>query len=303
MADPQGSIISATALASDSTATRSGSIPETNRRGGPKTVAGKRRSSLNRLGSGLYSNAIVTRGEDRDEYLRFARAIVADLDVQTPLEMACAERIVSALWRSRRTRRYETAFLNAAAERVEELRRFLDEADRELAGCRAEIENVEHLYYPKALPATAIETAASGVLRVAKACLPDSWRDVENAIPHPTRQRVSKKWVTMFRAAIRKAMPPVFKRPPDAFVSLIVCKLHDCERLLELKRERGRRYYESAFPSQFILPTVEGLVVGKVVLSSAAPGKVLADAEGRLDRQVSRAIADFEAARRLGTPR
>jgi hypothetical protein len=143
--DSKGSIISAIVLEPDSAAAQNGSFPETNRRGGPKTVAGKRRSSLNRLSSGLYANALITRGEDKDEYLRFARAIVADLDVQTGLEMALAERVVSALWRARRARRYEQAHLNKFEDEAERKRERLDRAEQELADHERDTEAARRL--------------------------------------------------------------------------------------------------------------------------------------------------------------
>jgi hypothetical protein len=213
VADPQGSITSGTALAADSTETRSGSIPQTNRRGGPKTVAGKRRSALNALRSGLYSDTIVTRNEDRDEYLRFARAIVAGLDVQTALEMAFAERVVSALWRSRRLRRYEQAHLNIAAKRVASLLEDLEAMERDLAACESESD-----------------------------------------------------------ASSRR-----------------------------LVRDQQARRYEAALAWSFVLPdgSPERHIFDWEPARVTGPAKVLEDTERRLDRQVSRALADFEAARRL----
>ena len=276
-----------------------GSFPEKGV-GGPKTPTGKRPSSRNSLKAGLYASTLLVRGESESEYLAFARAIVAALDVQNAVEMAIAERLASALWRTRRARRYETAHLSKEAERVEQLRDSLGERERELADCRAEIESVGELWYPRALPASAIAAAISGVLRVAKASLPYTWRDVEDAMPYPVHARVPKRLVAGFRDSICEAMLPIFERAPDAstVLSWIVQKLHDHERRLESDREYARRSYESAFPSQFILPCGEGLSVGAVG-PIVPPGKVLADAEGRLDRQISRALADLKAAREL----
>jgi hypothetical protein len=162
----EGSIISAITPEPDSAAPQNGSFPQTNPRGGPKTIAGKRRSALNRLSNGLYSNAVITRGEDKDEYLRFARAIVADLDVQTALEMACAERAVSALWRSRRARRYEQAHLNKFEDEAEREREELERADQALAEYERDSEAARRLSNCERMTAEELDHAASALARV-----------------------------------------------------------------------------------------------------------------------------------------
>ena len=273
-----------------------------NRATGPKTPTGKRRASLNSLKSGLYSTTLLIRGESEAEYLAFARAIVASLDVHTPLEMACAERIVAGLWRSRRARRFETAHLDRAAESVEKLRAALDAIERELEKCRKESEAVASLLYPKASSSDKLDAAIEGTLRVAKVYLPNTWREVEEALPYAVRERVSKKHVLALRESARTALSPIFKKAPDtdSLVSWLLGALHDCEQKLLKELDNAAAEYAAAYPNVFVLPQEgEGWGFGDVRFQKSGPGKALDDAERRLDRQVSRAIADLEAARRL----
>ena len=212
MTDTRGSLVPAIVLDADRIGDCEGSFPQ-KRRGGPKTFAGKRRSALNSLRHGIYADAVLIKGEDRDEYLRFARAIVAGLDVQTALEMACVERVVSALWRSRRLRRYEQAHLNIAAKRVASLLDDLEAMERDLAACES-------------------ESDASS---------------------------------------------------------------------LRLVRDQQARRYEAALAWSFVLPdgSPQRHIFDWEPARVTGPAKVLEDTERRLDRQVSRALADLEAARKL----
>lgn len=211
MADPKGSIISAIALRPDSAEAQNGSIPETNHRGGPKTIAGKRRSSLNRLSSGLYSNTMVTRGEDKDEYLRFARAIVADLDVQTTLEMACAERVVSALWRSRRARRYEQAHLNKAADEAEQKRDRLNRAEQELAAHERDTEAARRLSNCERMTAKELDFAASALAGVFWGAVRDAEVPDEFWVVFPDRGNISRKRVARIAERVREIFKLVIR--------------------------------------------------------------------------------------------
>jgi hypothetical protein len=296
MAGPKGSIISATALAPDSVETQNGSIPETNRRGGPKTVAGKRRSSLNRLGSGLYSNTAVTRGEDKDEYLRFARAIVADLDVQTALEMACAERIVSALWRARRARRYEQAHLNQAADVAEQRRERLHRAEQELARHERDTEAARRLSNCERMTAKELKFAASALSGV-------FWREVRDAelpdefwVAFPDHGHIARKSVARIAEVVREIFKPVYvAEDSHAFWAWVGEKRGDAATWLRHERDEAGSEYAKALRQTFLLdPTC-----GDAFSAELRAGRVLHDAERRLDRQVTQALADLEGARRL----
>ena len=89
-------------------------------RGGPRTPAGKRRSSLNALKHGLRSNLALLPSEDEGEYLTFARAIVADLGAAGAVEMMLAADVVAAHWRIRRLRRYEAVRAALELRRADE---------------------------------------------------------------------------------------------------------------------------------------------------------------------------------------
>jgi hypothetical protein len=255
---------------------------------GPKTPRGKRIASLNALRSGLYADAILVKGEDRDEYLRFARAIIASLDVRNAFEMSCAERVVSAMWRARRARRYETSHLNAAADEAEAKLKALRDAELALAEAEGELQSVRRLVDGQRMSADDLSAAACAIDEVysglrADAKMPETywelWPDVRSA---------SGKRVAQIAERVRKM--------------LFVGSLYDfgltISRALELKIRQQRAVvsaaageYEAALQKTFVLDT------SPYAVSSA--GRVLADAESRLDRQISRAIADLEAARRL----
>jgi hypothetical protein len=288
-----GSVVSAAVLRPDFSAAQNGSFPETNRGGGPKTVAGKRRSSLNRLSSGLYSNTLVTRGEDKDEYLRFARAIVADLDVQTPLEMALAERIVSALWRSRRARRYEQAHLNKAYDEADRKREQLERVELELARQERDSEAARRLSNCERLTEKELDHASSALERV-------YWGF--NATPDefwaafPERGGASRKHVAQIAETMREIFKPMHaSEDPRAFWHWIAQQTAHATDRIQRKRDEAGDEYAKALRQTFLLdPTY-----GDSPSAERRAGRVLHDAERRLDRQVTQALADFDAARRL----
>lgn len=299
MANSKGSIISATALPPDSAETHGGSIPETNRRGGPKTIAGKRRSSLNRLGSGLYSNAVVIRGEDKDDYLRFARAIVAGLDVQTAFEMACAERLVSALWRSRRARQYERAHLNGFHDEAEAKRKALDEVERKLADHERDVEAVQRLGNAERMTADELERAAAALYDVfegapkgdASVELPSEYWDL-----WPTYGAATRKRAAQIAEQVRTLFAPVFVGSTVyEFGFWVFDRMGYAAARLRSDRDEAAKAFEKALRQTYLLDATQG----DAYHDEAHAGRILEDAERRLDRQVSRAIADLEAARGL----
>jgi hypothetical protein len=106
---------------------------------GPRTDRGKRIASVNALRHGLYASAVVVRGvEDEEEYRRFARQVVIELDVQGALEMALAERVISALWRLRRVRRFEVEQLSRDGDKATALLKEAEEQDKIVETCQAE---------------------------------------------------------------------------------------------------------------------------------------------------------------------
>jgi hypothetical protein len=69
---------------------------------GPKTPAGKSRSSRNSTTLGLYSSHNVLPCEDPALFLELRSAYLADLHPQTPIELLLVEQIISAAWKIRR---------------------------------------------------------------------------------------------------------------------------------------------------------------------------------------------------------
>lgn len=303
MANSKGSISSAIALPPDSAKTYGGSIPETNRRGGPKTIAGKRRSSLNRLGSGLYSNAVVIRGEDKDDYLRFARAIVAGLDVQTAFEMAFAERLVSALWRSRRARQYEQAHLNSLADEAEVKREALQRAEEAFAEQQQAHKAILSLRYGERMSADEIGDAACALHDIYCGD-PDAvyHEDVDDPEP-PSRfwdlfpeRNCSRKRV----AAIATEVFRIFcggrpNIPAEEFWNWALQKIAHQERQTSGLRDKAAEKYAEELRRTFLLDPTQGDAYDP----ERRAGRVLHDADRRLDRQVTQALADLETARRL----
>ena len=83
---------------------------------GPRTAAGKQRSSANATRHGLLARRVLLFDEDADRLEALRRGIVADLAPRGALEEALAERVVAAVWRLRRAERFETAAICHMAE-------------------------------------------------------------------------------------------------------------------------------------------------------------------------------------------
>src|SRR3954447_24645060 len=93
---------------------------------GPRTDAGKARSSLNAVTHGLTARTPLLRGEDPGEFRRFVWDIVVDLDPRGPVQAELAHRAAVLIWRRRR--------INGAEQQVIaelERRYFVEEAGEE----------------------------------------------------------------------------------------------------------------------------------------------------------------------------
>jgi hypothetical protein len=88
---------------------------ERRRSTGPKTVAGKQRSSRNALKSGIFSKALLVKGESRAEYESILSGLREELQPQGTLESATVEEICWVLWCKRRLRSAEHAEITYAA--------------------------------------------------------------------------------------------------------------------------------------------------------------------------------------------
>jgi hypothetical protein len=69
---------------------------------GPRSEAGRKRSSLNALRRGLTGQAVLLFSEDREAYLKHSREIIEDLKPETPLERQLAQSVADQQWRLNR---------------------------------------------------------------------------------------------------------------------------------------------------------------------------------------------------------
>ena len=113
---------------------------------GPKSTAGKAKSSLNALSHGLTSKTVVMAGEDNAEY---ARLLSACTDRHAPAnedELRLVQSIVDGAWRLNRMTRLESAiYLKGTIEFADKF------ADRSPAERPALIEIETYLKYEKSL--------------------------------------------------------------------------------------------------------------------------------------------------------
>ena len=85
---------------------------------GPRTLAGKIKSSLNALRHGLYSDIYILKTEDADTFRNFAAAYLQEFDPQTPSELELVDMLIHTAWRRRRIAALITARLNDSIEEV-----------------------------------------------------------------------------------------------------------------------------------------------------------------------------------------
>jgi hypothetical protein len=69
---------------------------------GPRTARGKRRSKFNALAHGLTSRAGLLPGDDPEQYRRFVRRVLDELDPQGPIQEELAGDIANLSWKLRR---------------------------------------------------------------------------------------------------------------------------------------------------------------------------------------------------------
>lgn len=69
---------------------------------GPKSLAGKRKSSMNALKSGIYAKTMVLPFEDAAVYQQHVRAVKTGVRAENPLEEILAQQAADAMWRAQR---------------------------------------------------------------------------------------------------------------------------------------------------------------------------------------------------------
>jgi hypothetical protein len=83
---------------------------------GPRSKAGKRRSSRNAIRHGLTAETVIEPLEDAEDYSAFEEAIAASFDPETAVERELILRLASLLWRLRRATSIETALFHVKIE-------------------------------------------------------------------------------------------------------------------------------------------------------------------------------------------
>jgi hypothetical protein len=83
---------------------------------GPRSKAGKQRSSRNAIRHGLTAETVIEPLEDAADYAAFEEAIAASFDPETAVERELILRLASLLWRLRRTTSIETALFQIKRE-------------------------------------------------------------------------------------------------------------------------------------------------------------------------------------------
>lgn len=89
---------------------------------GPKTEAGKQRSSQNAIRHGLTAETVIGPLEDPEDYKAFEQAVTADYDAETAVERELVLRLASLLWRLQRSTSIETGLLQIQCKVLREQR-------------------------------------------------------------------------------------------------------------------------------------------------------------------------------------
>jgi hypothetical protein len=88
---------------------------------GPRTDAGRERSSLNALKHGLAGRTVVLPKEDKEEYRAFCKKLVDSLRPETPVEEELARCIADQYWRLRRVRAIEEGMNERGEASIQEI--------------------------------------------------------------------------------------------------------------------------------------------------------------------------------------
>ena len=83
---------------------------------GPRTSAGKKRSSRNALKSGIFFKAVLLENESRSEYESLLDGLRDDLQPRGMLQTVLVENLAVTTWRMRRCVRAETAEIEKATQ-------------------------------------------------------------------------------------------------------------------------------------------------------------------------------------------
>jgi hypothetical protein len=261
---------------------------------GPRTDQGKRIASMNALRHGLYASTVVVRGvEDPEEYQRFARQVILELEVDGALEMALAERLISALWRLRRVRRFETEQLSAIGDEAFALLKAADEQHELAEKCREEARAMMFVafngYHRGAVSNDKLDTIRDGIERVLgdKGVYDGKLLDLLDR-GRPVRLKTAR---AAFHEAVLlgiRAGGAEWKLDAsrEDYANAIRFELTDLSDKAEEQARTLRTEARSKQISALMLVDDE---------SERGPqqARTIADVERRLERQISRALDDF----------
>jgi hypothetical protein len=114
---------------------------------GPRTDAGKRRSSLNSFRHGLTGQIFVATPEETEVFQRHCAAILQALDPAGPIESYLAQAIAEGMWRLQRARALENGiFANGHRDHVDQINAGHPEVDTALAQSRTWTEQAHNLH-------------------------------------------------------------------------------------------------------------------------------------------------------------
>jgi hypothetical protein len=88
---------------------------------GPRTDAGRERSSLNAMKHGLTGRTVVLPKEDKVEYRAFCKRMIDSLHPATPVEEELAQSIADQYWRLRRVRAIEEGMNERGEATIQEI--------------------------------------------------------------------------------------------------------------------------------------------------------------------------------------
>lgn len=268
-------------------------------RGGPRTDAGKRRSSRNAMKTGVFAEAIVIRGvESQDAFDTLVKSVVGFHDIEDPVTLLAAERFIAIAWRLRRVRRIETEKLTekgrqyvAASEDLQARHRFLEI----LNGYRRAVSDVSSV---GTLEIETIDNAVNGVQYVLHYVLGlIDWKAncVEGQVcfEAPRLERILDRGKRVRGKTARAAFDDARLLLPDVFdkqknVEEFLWRMYRAlDEIVDAQRSEIDEHERKALRA-----FVDAMEL------DWQDERSLSNAERRLDAQFSRALADFHAARR-----
>ena len=89
---------------------------------GPKTTAGKKRSSQNAMVHGLTSRSVVAIFEDDEDFQEFASKIRDSFSQPSTIEQELINRLIGLLWRLRRAQTVETGLMSIQGKLQRDIR-------------------------------------------------------------------------------------------------------------------------------------------------------------------------------------